>query len=157
MIKNQLKLTALIHDRLSNVMNFVYARKPLEKMVSERFSGTWEYLNKSLFDVSEEKAIQSLLELALFFRILDDEEKISPELKNNNFDCGILHLRNNLQTALDARNVANKIIHSEYFDFDLDYLPEPVIRCHCSDPDEKWVLAEIEIYKFAGLCALLSS
>jgi hypothetical protein len=157
MIKNQLKLTALIHDRLSNVMNFVYARKPLEKMVSERFSGNWMYLNKSLFDVSEEKAIQSLLELALFFRILDDEEQINSKLKNQNFDCGVLHTKVDGQKSLDARSVANKIIHSEYFDFDLDYLPEPVIRCHCSDPREKWMLAEIELYKFAGLCALLAS
>ena len=77
MAKFSLHLSRLIHENLSVIMCFVYSRRPLQKLVKENFVGEWKYLNKALFDVSEQRVEKACLELALFLRLWDDKEKIT--------------------------------------------------------------------------------
>ena len=65
MAEFSLPLTRLIHENLSVLMNFAFARAPLEALVA-KFQGEWKYLRKALFDISESRAEKACLELALW-------------------------------------------------------------------------------------------
>src|SRR5205814_3642499 len=77
MSRFSLPLTRLVHENLSIVMCMAYSRKPLEKMIQEKFKGEWKYLNNALFEISAEQAEKACVQLALFLRTLDDEDAIS--------------------------------------------------------------------------------
>lgn len=68
-------------------------------MIESKFLGEWKYLNKALFDVSAERAEKACLELALFLRMLDDEEKISAyhDATKNVPNCGRLIMKDELR------------------------------------------------------------
>src|SRR5207249_11619378 len=68
-----LPLTPLIHENLSALMSFAYSRKPLMELMGG-FSGEWKYLNKALFEISDERAEKACSELALFLRRRDDDD-----------------------------------------------------------------------------------
>jgi hypothetical protein len=114
MAKFSLHLSRLIHENLSVIMCFVYSRRPLQKMVQENFVGEWKYLNKALFDVSEQRVEKACLELALFLRLWDDKEKITDYIANRgeSFSCGRLLKKDGSQDDLPFREVANKIVHA---------------------------------------------
>jgi hypothetical protein len=158
MSRFSLPLTRLIHENLSIVMCFAYPRKPLAEMMDARFQGEWKYLNKALFEISEERAEKACLGLALFLRMLDDEAKISDYHKatKNIPDCGKLIMKDGSEGKLPFREVANKIIHSSKREWEVTKLPEPRLICHTRDT-EKWVRAEIDIMAVAAVCGGLMS
>lgn len=80
-------------------MCFAYSRRPLERMVNRTFVGEWKYLNKVLFDISEQRAEKACIELALFLRMINDDEEISAYNKSTGQtpNCGRLILKNNSQ------------------------------------------------------------
>ena len=63
MTKFSIPFTQLIHENLSILMNFCFARKPLERLIDTKFSGEWKYLRKGLFTVAENRAEKACLEL----------------------------------------------------------------------------------------------
>ena len=153
-----LPVTRLIHENLSIVMSFAYSQKPLAEMVEGKFAGEWKYLNKALFDISTERAEKASLELALFLRMLDDEEKISDyhAATKNVPNCGRLIMKDGSERVLTFREVANKLIHSSRLEWDCLKNSEPSLICHTRDK-EHWLRAEIDLVAVAAVCGQLMS
>jgi hypothetical protein len=148
-----LPLTRLIHENLSIVMSFAYSRKPLSHLMDAKFKGEWKYLNKALFDVSAERADKACLELALFLRMFDDDERISDyhTATGNIPNCGRLILKDGSEKVLTFREVANKVLHSSELDWEFEKFPDPTLICQSRDA-EKWLRAEIDISAVAAVC-----
>jgi hypothetical protein len=91
-------------------MCFAYSQKPLSDLIEASFGGEHEYLNKALFEISEERANKACLELAIFLRMLDDEQKSSAyDARTKNVtDCGRLIKKDDTVEALTFREVTNK-------------------------------------------------
>ena len=153
-----LPLTRLVHENLSIVMCFAYSRTPLAEMVERKFGGEGKYLNKALFEISEERAEKACIELALFLRMLDDEDDISAYLTatQNVPNCGTLFRKDGKEEVLTFREVANKVLHSSRLEWEFSTHPEPLLICHTRD-EEKWLRAEVDIVAVAGVCGMLMS
>ena len=148
-----LPLTRLVHENLSIVMCFAYSRKPLSDMVEGNFGGDWKYLNKALFDISEERAEKACLELALFLRMLDDEQKISNyhTATRKVPNCGKVIMKNGSEKVLTFREVANKVIHSCRLEWEFAKYPYPWLICHKGD-GQNWLRAEVDLVALAAVC-----
>jgi hypothetical protein len=72
---HSLQATRLIHEHFGTIMLFVYSRGELEKLVEQRFPGGWRSLHKALFEIPQDRAERALIELALYLRVLDDDEE----------------------------------------------------------------------------------
>jgi len=123
----------------------------------EKFAGEWEYLRKALFEIAEQKAEKACLELALFLRLVDDEQDISGYYKQTggrNF--GRLFLKNGQVDDLQLRDMCNKIIHAKGLSWAFSDEGEPMLICHSQD-QEKWVRAEVDLFALSGFCGELMS
>lgn len=157
MAKLSLPLTRLVHENLSIVMNFCFSRQALEQLVDKRFKGEWKYLRKALLSVSEQRAEKACIELAVFLRLLDDEEDMSRYLEETSGrSFGILIMKNKSIRRLKLRDVVNKIIHASAFKWDFSVENRPLLICE-SRNTEKWVQAEINVVSLAAFCGLLMS
>jgi len=157
MSRFSLPFTHLIHENLSIVMTFAFSRGPLEKMIKETFVGEWKYLNKVLFSISEEHAEKACLELALFLRMLDEEQQISEYYaKTTSHEFGRLIFKDGSEKPLTLREVTNKIIHSSGLEWEFDDFLGALLVCHGSDK-EKWEKARIEVQAVAAACGTLMS
>ena len=126
-------------------------------MIDAKFAGDWKYLNKALFEISAERAEKACLELALFLRMLDDEQNISDYHKQvGSPECGQLILKDGSNRGLTFRDVTNKIIHCLRLEWNFPEDGEPQLICHSRD-EEKWALAIIDLVGFAGFCGQLMS
>jgi hypothetical protein len=140
-----LPLTQLIHENLLIVMNFAFSRRPLEQLVKAKFVGEWKYLRKALFSMSEQRAAKACIELAIFMRLLDDQENISGYLKKTGErSFGHLIMRDKSDKRLKLREVANKILHASDLEWNFSTENNPILVCH-SRKTEKWVRAEIKV------------
>lgn len=126
-------------------------------MIDTKFVGEWKYLNKAFFEISEERAEKACLELALFLRMLDDEQRISEyHRQEGSPTCGRLVMKDSSEKALTFRDVANKVIHCLRLEWSFPKEDEPQLICHSRDK-EKWVRAEVDIVGFASFCGQLMS
>jgi hypothetical protein len=153
-----LPLTRMVHENLSIVMCFAYSRRALTSMFAEKFGGEWKYLRKALFEISEERAEKACIELALFLRMVDDEEEISAYHTTTKSvpNCGRLIMKDGSDQVLTFREVSNKIIHSSRLEWDFSKHPEPLLVCHTRN-EEKWIRAEIDVVAVAAVCGTLMS
>jgi len=134
-------------------------------MVAETFSGEWEYLRKALFEISTERAEKACLELALFLRLIDEEEMISRShaKRAHGPDFGKLVMKDDSVKVLTLREVSNKIIHSVKFEWKFSAKPSPLLICHTRDDDKrisekkKWIRAEVDLVAVAAACGQLMS
>lgn len=153
-----LPLTRMVHENLSIVMCFAYSRTPLTSIVRGRFMGGWKYLRKALFEISEERAEKACMELALFLRMVDDEESVSAyhTATKSVPNCGRLIMKDGSESILTFREVANKVLHSSRLEWEFSKHPEPLLVCHTRDK-EKWLRAEVDLVAVAGVCGTLIS
>jgi len=152
-----LPLTQLIHENLSLVMNFCFARGPLVMLFGEKFKGEWKYLQKSLFEISEQRANKAALELAVYMRLLDDRDDLSGYLKKTSDSCfGRLIIDGKPDESLRMREVANKVIHASTLEWDVSKPDSPVLVC-ISLEKEKWLRAEVDVVALAAFCGGLMS
>ena len=157
MSKFSLPLTQLIHENLSIVMNFSFSRRPLEQLIKTKFDGEWKYLRKALFSMSEQRAEKACIELAIFMRLLDDQEDISGYLaQTSGRHFGNLLMKNKPSKRLKLRDVANKIIHASSLEWEFSTENRPILICH-SQKAEKWIRAEVDIVAVAAFCGQLIS
>jgi len=155
MAKLSLPMTKLIHENLSILMTFCFSRKPLSELIETKFQGEWKYLRKGLFDVSETRAEKACLELAMFLRLLDDEEDLSGYLKQtSNWGFGRLILNGNPDEQLGLRDVCNKIIHASDLQWDISNEEKPILVCNSREP-KRWIRAEIDVVSLAEFCGQL--
>jgi hypothetical protein len=151
-----LPLTRLVHENLSILMCFAYSQPALERMVGEEFTGEWKYLNKALFQISQERAEKACFELALFLRTLDDEEGLTAYFKGKGVPvCGRLIMKDNSEEDLTFREMTNKVIHTSGLEWNLSKSP-PLLICHSRNA-ERWVRAEVDLVKLATFCGQLMS
>jgi len=156
MTRFSLPLTQLIHKNLSVLMTFCFSRNQLDKLVETQFIGEWKYLRKGLFEVSEKRAEKACLELAMFLRMLDDEQEISDygKHKTSPLNYGKLIITGKPEQILGLRDVCNKIIHASGFQWDFSYEHKPKLICTFQE-SEKWGRAEIDIVNLATFCGEL--
>jgi hypothetical protein len=154
-----LPLTSLIHDSLATVMCFCLSREKTNRVLEHTFQGEWKYLRKVVLERAEQQATKAMLELALFLRILDDNEGFSKR-EWKEMDCGRLFERDGAISDVSPRQIANKIIHAESYSWKEEdpngFMLGPILICH-GRSNEKWEKAEIEIYAVAALCGQLMS
>lgn len=150
-----LPLTQLVHENLSIVMTFAFSRRPLERLVENKFLGEWKYLRKFVLDISEERTIKACIELAIYLRALDDEEKMSAWLRENSGRAfGQLTSSDGKIDRLVLREVANKIIHAANFSWDFSTENKPLLICIPRD-NQRWLEARIDIVALAAFCGQL--
>jgi hypothetical protein len=148
----------MVHENLSLIMSFAYSRLALAELVQRKFRGSWEYLNKALFEISAERAEKACLELALFLRMVDDEEELSAYYAKVNKvpNCGKLIMKDGTEKLLPFREAANKVIHASRLEWKFSKNEDPVLICHTRD-EEKWLRAEVEVVALAAVCGTLTS
>jgi hypothetical protein len=152
-----LPLTQLVHENLSAVMTFAFSRGPLEQLIETKFEGEWKYLRKFVLDIAEARAIKSCIELAVYLRALDDEEKMSAWLRQNSGRAfGQVTNSDGSTDRLALREVANKIIHAATFSWDFSAENKPFLICTPRD-NQRWRQANIDIVAVAAFCGQLMS
>ena len=152
-----LPLTQLVHENLSVVMTFAFSRGPLEQLIEEKFEGEWKYLRKFVFDISEKHAIKACVELAIYLRALDDEEKMTAWLRENSGRAfGRVTCSDGSTEPLALREVANKIIHAANFSWNFSTENKPFLICMPRD-NQRWRQADIDIVALAAFCGQLIS
>jgi len=127
-------------------------------MVKGKFAGSWKYLHKVLFEISQERAEKACLELALFLRMVDDEEGLSDYFTKVNSvpECGKLIMKDGSEKPLAFRDVSNKVIHSSQLEWNFTKNTDPVLVCH-SRHKEMWARAEVDVIALAAVCGTLMS
>lgn len=153
-----LPLTRLVHENLSIVMTFAYSQRPLASMLERRVLGYDKYQEKALFELSAARAEKACLELALFLRMVDDEEKISEyhAATKTRLPCGKLIMKDGTEKELTFRDASNKIIHCSRLEWDLAREPDPMLISY-SREEEKWLCAEIDLVVLSFMCGRLMS
>ena len=139
-------------------MAFAYSRLPLQQLVQAKYLGEWEYLHKALFETAEERATRALMELGLYIRAIDDDENFTALRARIQF--GEVIDLNGSKTPLSAREVANKIIHAERYDWSACCSAEAAVICSAAKDQSvrfKWVSASISLVALGVLCGSLMS
>ena len=133
-------------------MAYAFSRAPLSETLNEQFEGEWKYLQKSCFDLAEERADRALLEMATQLRLLDTRQNLTKLFKRMRSEAfGIVVQADGSQTELHFRDMTNKIIHAVQFEWVCADTKKPVIICHSADPN-RWQRAEINLLALAALC-----
>ena len=152
-----LPLTHLIHENLSIILTFAFSRPALAAL-RERFLGSWKYLDKLIFDISELRAVKVCIELATFIRALDDEQNVGQELKElDDSSFGRVLKADQPDERLYLRDLTNKIIHANSFEWDFTVPDAPTLVCISNGDPKRWYKAEVELVKLASFGGKLMS
>jgi hypothetical protein len=147
----------LVHEHLGTIMSFAYSREPLQQLVRAKFLGEWKYLYKALFEIPEETVTRALMELGLYFRAIDDDENFT--VLRGDTSYGELVGADGSRTPLHAREVANKIIHADRYEWSTSNA-DPAVIC-IAGKDQlarfKWASASISLVALGALCGGLMS
>lgn len=112
-------------------------------------------MERALFTISEQRAERAALELALFLRLLDDDENLSGFIKEHGFgagaDCGRLIRAGRADEPLSFRDVTNKIIHAARLEWDFSSIEDPKLIC-IGRERERWLKAEVRLNALAAFC-----
>ena len=147
----------LVHEKLAVIATFAFSQVPLQTIRTKYFVGSWPFLDKIVHDLPYEDATKALMELALYFRALDDKEGLTGYWKKvgTHPAVGTLTLRDGKTQPLSPREMSNKIIHAKKIDWDFPK-EEPWIICTGEDK-EKWVTATINVKDLLWMGAQLGS
>ena len=127
------------------------------KMRESKFLGNWKYLDKALFEISEQRAAKACIELATFMRLLDDREQVSDYLRTQKApSLGRVVKQGQPDEELYLRDLTNKIVHASNFEWDFSDLEAPKLICVSQKP-ERWGRAEINVVTLAAICGQLMS
>lgn len=145
------EITRLIHENLWLIISFAFGRPAITDFVDKRFLGEWKYLNKTIYERAEIRADRALLEMATQLRALDDAEKLNNYfLQTKRSPLGVVTQSDGTKTDLNFRDLTNKIMHAERFEWELSDRENPKIICHSSN-ELRWKSAEIEISALMAL------
>lgn len=139
------EITRLIHDNFWIVLSFAFGQPAVGRVLDDKFLGEWKYLRKSIYEYAEIRADRALLEMATQLRVLDDEQALNDYFKQqkNHPGYGEVVQADGTRTLLHFRDLTNKIMHGERFEWRLG-TDEPVIVIHSNDP-QRWHSAEVSI------------
>jgi hypothetical protein len=150
-----LELTRLIHENLWIVISFAFGQPAIEKFTHARLGGGSKYLNKTIHELAEIRADRALLEMATQLRVLDDAEQLSSDLKQDRYPpMGVVIQKDEGRADLHFRDLTNKIMHAEKFEWQLSDPDNPKIICHSKEV-ERWKSAEIDLRRLMALIGQL--
>jgi hypothetical protein len=140
-------------------MSFAYSRLALKQLAEERFGGEWKYLHRALFEIPDERAIRALIELGLYIRMIDDDEQFSKRFGDVAF--GELTSLDGSRGPLRVREVANKIIHCERYEWDIAAGRDPFVKCYADRGQAArgytWATASISLVALGFICGQMMS
>jgi hypothetical protein len=151
MQKKTPEITRLIHDNLWVIISFAFGQPAIASYIDTRFIGEWKYLSKTIFERAEIRADRALLEMATQLRVLDDAEQLS---QTKRAPLGTVHQGDGTTTDLHFRDLTNKIIHAESFDWVLSNPDQLKVICHSNDV-VRWQKAEIDLTALMALIGML--
>jgi hypothetical protein len=150
-----LPVSRLIRENVSVLMTFAFSRGPLQEWAAKSLQGEFKQWRETVFGLAEQRAEKACLELAIFLRYLDDEENLSDRYAGySGITFGYLSHRDGKVTALDLRDVANKVIHALEFQWDLSRAVQPMLVCMPRD-SEKWTRASVDVAALSVTCGSL--
>jgi hypothetical protein len=151
--------TRLVHEYYGTLMSFAYSRPALERLAKEKFGGEWKNLHRALFDIPDERAIRALIELGLYIRMIDDDEQFSKRFEGVAF--GELFGLDGSREPLKMREVANKIIHCERYQWNFAADSNPFVICHAHKGQAArgyaWATASISLVALGFICGMMTS
>lgn len=93
--------------------------------------------------------------MATQLRVLDDAEQLSSYYEQSKrAPLGIVVQADGSKTDLHFRDLTNKIMHAEKFEWELSDPDNPKIICHSNDP-ARWKSAEIDVMQLMALIGML--
>lgn len=156
MNKHSIPLTRIIHENISIVLMYAFSKAPLEKLRSS-FLGEWKFLDKAISGLSKERAEKAAIELAVFIRLLDDEQGISGYLAKTNGDSyGTVYKTGLPNEPLYLRDLTNKVMHAKSFEWDISNLDKPLLVTYSQDLN-RWSHAEINLVALLSFCGSIAS
>jgi hypothetical protein len=157
---HSVQATRLIHEHYGTIMAYAYSRTPLSQLVRDRFEGEWKYLHRAIFELPEERAGRALVELALYVRLVDDDEERAISKLRDGQTSGEVVRTDDSRETLAYREVSNKIIHAERYEWNLAADSEPTVTCIAGKDEgarHKWTSATISLIALGALCGSLMS
>jgi hypothetical protein len=146
-----LPISSVIRENVATLMTYAFSRPAIESWAARWLEGEFRQLRHAMLDLPAHRAERACLELAVLVRYLDDERGLSEQYRgHSSMDFGRLHNRSGTVTALDLRDVVNKIIHASSFEWDLSQPDRPYLIALPRD-SERWTRAEINV---AALCVV---
>lgn len=157
---HSVEATRLIHEHYGTLMAHVYSREPLLRL-RDRFLGEWKYLDRALFELSERRATRALIELALYIRLVDDDEgQIASKLRAGQ-TYGEIVRKDGTRVELSYRDVANKIIHAARYGWSIGANGDPIVTCWPTQDQSgrgyDWSSAAISLVALGAICGGLAS
>ena len=154
-----LPMTRLIHEQFSILMTYALSRTATASFM-DQLTGDQKHLRFALYDLAEERANRALLELALYVRLVDDDEEqqLSEFYKEHGF--GEVEKSDGTRQVLTLRALANKVIHAERHEWLVEDAYDPVVRCYASKDQASrfgWMSATIHFLPLAAFCGMLAS
>jgi hypothetical protein len=146
------EITRLIHENLWMVVSFAIGQPAVATFAQTHFVGEWKYLNKTIYERAEIRADRALLEMATQLRVLDDEQQLNSYFSQTKRPpLGTVVQGDGSTTDLHFRDMTNKVLHAERFEWASSNAENPKIICHSKDLS-RWQKAEIDV---AALMALI--
>lgn len=156
MNKHSIPLTRIIHENISIVLMYAFSKSPLEKLRGS-FLGEWKFLDKAIVSLSKERAEKAAIELAVFIRLLDDEQGISGYLAQTKSDSyGTVYKSDLPNEPLYLRDLTNKIMHAKSFAWDVSDHGKPLLVVYSHDLN-RWSYAEINLVALLSFCGSIAS
>jgi hypothetical protein len=88
--------------------------------------------------------------MAVQLRVLDDQQDLSSAFKASGLPpLGVIQLRDGKTRPLSFRQMTNKIIHGEYFNWEIER-SDPKVVVTTTEERQDWSSAEIDIVKLMG-------
>jgi len=142
---NPYDLARNAQENFGTVLMFAFGRDAIGAVINENFQGEWKYLNKLVYEVSEQRADRALLEMAVQLRALDDLNNLNGVYQDQNMPpLGKVIQADASITDLYFRDMTNKIMHAGGFSWELADAKAPKI-VFLSNDGTRWKESHINI------------
>jgi hypothetical protein len=139
-----------IYDNLWTVLSYAFAQPVVNAVIDKRLIGQWKYLRQTVNENAELRAGRALLEMATLLRVLDDADRLSDLLaQDEQRPLGRVVQADGTTTDLHFRDMTNKLIHGDSYEWQLGG-DDPRIIVHSNEP-KRWRSAEIGVVRLMGL------
>lgn len=146
------EITKLIHENLSVVFMFAFGQPSARRVLQKHFEGGWKFLDRTIYEVSEQRADRALLEMATQLRILYDSDPGTEYIKHS---FGKVVQGDGRITDLYFRDMTNKVIHGTNFEWDFAEENAPRIVIASGDV-QRWREAQLNVTALMALGGMLA-
>jgi hypothetical protein len=144
-VHNPYELVRNAQENFGTVLMFAFGQPAVGSVINEKFKGEWKYLDKLVYELSEQRADRALLELAVQLRALDDINDLNASFQQQQMPpLGKVVQGDASETPLYFRDMTNKIMHAGGFSWELADVKDPTIVCLSND-GPRWKEAHIKL------------